>query len=176
MLNLSIRFLILVVIFVLQGCTPTFDWRLVKPQDAKLSLLMPAKPSYFSRDIQLKTHRLQLQMTAAEVKQLQFAIAYAKLDQSQAVLSEQLKTELLDSLKLGMLKNIQAKQFEPVNQTHPHNTLVALGVAPNGQAIKMVARFLIHQDHLVQMIVMGEAKQMSKDMLDMYFDSLQLGA
>lgn len=167
-------FALLLLTFSLSACTPKFDWREVRNTDVPLSILMPAKPSSYSREMQVDTKKIALQMTAADAGQLSFAYAYAQLDhvdQSERTIQQE---KLLAILKMGMLKNIRAQQFELGDARHPKNTLVASGQAANGQTIKMVARFFSHGPWVIQVIVMGNEKEMTPEILDMYFGSLNL--
>ncbi|MBI3711391.1 MAG: hypothetical protein HY253_00275 [Burkholderiales bacterium] len=165
---------LLLLTFILSACTPKFDWREVRNSEVPLSVLMPAKPSSFTRDMQLDGLKIALQMTAADVDQLSFALAYAKLDNADVMSLEADQEKLLDALKTGMLKNIHASQFEAGDARYPKNTLVAVGQSANGQSIKMVARFFRHGPWVFQILVMGNERAMSPDVLDMYFGSLKL--
>lgn len=165
---------LLLLTFALSACTPKFDWREVRNSDVPLSVLMPAKPSSYTRDMQLDGIKVALQMTAADVDQLSFALAYAKLDHADAASLESNQEKLLNALKAGMLKNIHASQFEAGDARHPKNTLVATGQSANGQSIKMVARFFRHGSWVIQILVIGNEKAMSPEVLDMYFGSLKL--
>lgn len=168
------HFLVLLLLsFSLLACTPKFDWREVRNTEVPLRVLMPAKPSSFARDMQLDGLKLALQMTAADAGQLSFALAYTKLENATAQGLEADQEKCLRALKAGMLKNIHANQFETGDARHPKNTLVAKGQSANGQEIKLVARFFRHGPWVFQMLVMGNEKAMSPEVLDMYFDSLQ---
>lgn len=167
-------FTVLLLSFILAACTPKFDWREVRNSELPLRVLMPAKPSSFTREMRLDDMNVRLQMTAADVDQLSFAFAYAKLDNSDAANLGLNQEKLLTALKTGMLKNIHASQFEAGGARHPKNTLVATGQSANGTKISMVARFFRHGPWVVQLVVMGNEKAMSPEVLDMYFGSLTL--
>ncbi len=169
------RFLALLLLTViLSACTPKFDWREVRNAEVPLSILMPAKPSSYTREMQLDGIKVALQMTAADAGQVSFALAYAKLDHLDTANLEANQEKVLNALKTGMLKNIHASQFEVADARHPKNTLVAMGQSANGQAIKLVARFFRHGPWVFQILVMGNEKAMSPEVLDMYFGSLKL--
>lgn len=167
-------FALLLLIFSLSACTPKFDWREVRNADIPLSILMPAKPSSYTREMQVDNMKIALQMTAADAGQLSFAYAYAKVDQVETLNKDILQEKVLAILKVGMLRNIHANQFEVADARHPKNTVVATGQSANGNTIKMVARFLSHGPWVLQIVVMGNEKAMTPEILDMYFGSLNL--
>ncbi len=161
------------LVFALTGCSPKFDWREVKNSEVAFSILMPAKPNSYSRDLRFSDQKLALHMTAAEVDQLSFAVAYTQLNSSDLQNKNLNQEKLLNLLKEGMLKNIQASQFKLADERHPKDTLIAVGVSPKGKEIKMVAKFLQHGSWVIQIVVIGDEKKMSTDILDMYFGSFK---
>jgi hypothetical protein len=168
-------FIVIFCFFLLSACSPKFDWREVRMNDAPISVLMPGKPASHARDVDLNGIKVKMQMTAVDVNQISFAVAYAKLDQTDTSLSlEQKKQQALEAMKQGMLKNIQGTLLEKNTPELPKNTIAALGKAQNGKAVKFVGRFVIQGPWIIQAVMIGEEKFFDPEVLDMFFGSLKL--
>lgn len=174
-------FLVLVCYLSISACTPKFDWREVRMNDAPITLLMPGKPASHAREVDLNGLKVQMQMTAVDVHQISFALAYAKLDlidpNTRAEISSEQKNQkqqfALEAMKQGMLKNIQGTIIENSDASLPKNTIVALGKSQNGQAIKFIGRFTIQGPWIIQAVMIGDEKSFNPDVVDMFFSSLK---
>ena len=62
---------------LLAGCNPTYNWREVASQDGRFTALFPAKPTTFTRPVDVDGMRVQMTMTAAEVDGATFAVGTA---------------------------------------------------------------------------------------------------
>ncbi|MFC0350566.1 hypothetical protein [Undibacterium danionis] len=170
-------FIAICCLFLLTACSPKFDWREVRMNDAPISLLMPGKPASHAKEVNLNGIKVKMQMTAVDVNQISFALAYAKLDMLDSKLNQeqisQLQQQALDAMKQGMLNNIQGKLIENNTAALPKNTVAALGKTHNGQAVKLIGRFTIQGPWLIQAIMIGEEKSFKPEVVDMFFDSLK---
>lgn len=180
--NLLKSISIILIALGITACTPKFDWREIRNADAPFIATFPGKPATHSRDIELDGIKVKLHMTAADVNQLSFAIAYAKIENNDKSLQAQQQQRALSAMQAGMLKNIQgtivqASTSSGANSSHhssPKNTITAIGKKQNGQAIKMLARFTQHGPWVMQIVMMGEEKAFTPDIADMFFDSIKL--
>jgi hypothetical protein len=160
-------------IFSIAACSPKFDWREIRNNDAPFVAMFPGKPASHSRDIDLDGIKVKLHMTAADVNQISFSIAYAKLENNDKNLQALNQQRVLSAMQTGMLKNIQGTIVQPTPADSPKNTLTAIGKAQNGKAIKMLARFTQQGPWVVQVIMMGDEKSMSPEVTDMFFGSIK---
>lgn len=70
---------------LLGACSPTFNWREIRPESASLAALMPCKPEMATRPVPLLGQPTELHMHSCETGGLTFAVAWADLtDASQA--------------------------------------------------------------------------------------------
>ena len=60
---------------LLAACQPTFDWRMVHPQHAALSALLPCKPQRAERSVELDGQTVLMEMLSCETGGAQFSIA-----------------------------------------------------------------------------------------------------
>ncbi|MFZ6818861.1 hypothetical protein [Undibacterium sp. Ji22W] len=167
--------LILITLLGINACTPKFDWREFRSQDAPIIALFPGKPASHVREVDLDGIKVNLHMTAADVNQISFAIAYAKIEDKSVdqpmLLAQQQRA--LSAMQAGMLKNIQATITQPTPTDAPKNTITAIGKSQNGQAIKLVARFTQHGPWIVQAVMLGNDKAFTPEVMDMFFGSLK---
>lgn len=155
------------------ACSPKFDWREVRNNEAPFTATFPGKPASHSRDIELDGIQLKLHMTAVDVNQTSFAIAYAKIENTDKNLQVQIQQRALSAMQIGMLKNIQANIVQPTPVDAPKNTITAIGKNQSGQPIKMIARFTQQGPWIIQAVMMGESKSFTPEIADMFFGSIQ---
>lgn len=163
------------MMFCLCACTPKFDWREVRNEENFFQILMPGKAASASREINLNGIKATMYMTATDVQNLSFSVAYVKLDGADLDQEAQKKQQevAFEAMKTGMLNNIQGQWKTSSEVSLPKNTLLAYGQRTNGQKIKMLAKFENRNPYLVQIIMLGEDKAFNKDAAEMFFDSFK---
>jgi hypothetical protein len=151
-------------ILMLLACSPQFDWREVRGNDAPFRVLMPAKPASFSRDMQLAGLTLNMQMTAADAAGVNFAVGSVRLDDpgKAGVVAE--------AMKDGMLKNIQGR-----SRKRPAAPTVSLKCREITRwRSSHYGRPLHHTRTTVyQVIAIGPAKKLKQDVIDTYMSSFK---
>lgn len=158
--------LLIAALVLLGGCFPKFDWREVRGSDAPYSVLMPAKPASLTQVIKLNQLDVSMQMSAADVDGISFAVGCVKIpDTSQA-------DTILAAMKQGMLTNIHATVTKETQQNG--DEIEASGQLPNGESVKLVARFVARQGWAYQVIMVGKAKAMKPEVIDTFMTSFKL--
>jgi hypothetical protein len=76
-------------------------------------------------------------------------------------------------MQIAMLKNIQGQVIQPAPAESPKNTMTAMGKTPNGQPVKMLARFTQHGSWVIQVVMIGEEKSFTPEVADMFFGSIK---
>ena len=158
-------------ILTLTACSPKFDWREVRANDAHFVILMPAKPATLSRPIDLNGTPVTMTMTAAEVDGVSFALGTAELAdaaKAQAALS---------AMKTAMVKNIngsirQEKPLPAIPDTAIE--LEASGTGTDGQPRLLLARFVARDKRVYQAVVIGREKNVSREAADTFLTSFKL--
>jgi hypothetical protein len=160
----------------LSACSPTYDWREVRGTDAPFTILLPAKPASFSRDINLDGQQVMMTMTAAEVNGVTYAVGTALLPDSEKAHGA------LTSMKSALVKNIagsikREKSSEDKSAGTTSIEIDASGVsATNGgaQPMRLVARFVAKEKRVYQVIIVGSEKAVVQDAIDTFFTSFKL--
>lgn len=77
------RFFLLVVVLcsspLLHGCSPTFNWRDVRPDQTPLVALFPCKPDRSVRAVSLAAKDVTMTMLSCDAGGITFALAYADM-------------------------------------------------------------------------------------------------
>ncbi len=160
----------------LAACSPRFDWREVHNLEGHFAILFPAKPVSHSKEIHLGEQKFKMSMQAADVEAIYFAVAYVDVQSAglapEVVASEQDK--VLAAMKLGMLNNIHGQWQAQLPAFVPKQVVMARGQLENGRKLLLFARFIQHQDQVVQVVMLGEEARMKPEIVEMFFTSFQL--
>ncbi len=157
----------------LAGCAPELNWREVPGKDATYSVLLPAKPASHSRTVDLNGLSVEMDMTGAEVGELSFAVASARIpDPAQ-------QATALVAMQTAMLRNIGATQHSEKRVTLKGGVqaseIVASGkAARDGRALQMYARFATRGDRIFQAVAVGPQDRLSPEAADTFLTSLSL--
>jgi len=171
MLLILRRFLLISGVVMLSACSPKYNWREVHDDKLQFSVLMPQRPTSFSRHIDLDGTTVDMTMTAADIDGLSFAVGTATLaDAAQTA-------KALQSMRTALLNNIHGKlQTTPViPPTTDRNTidLVATGEA-NAHPLLLMARFVAKDKQIYQVLIMGNPSQLTTDNIETFFSSFKL--
>ncbi|MDO9419097.1 MAG: hypothetical protein Q7T66_00405 [Herminiimonas sp.] len=165
-------------LLLLSACSPKYDWREIRSDNAPYVIALPTKPTTHTRDIDLKDIKVSMTMVASEVDGVTFAVGSAELpDATQAQVS-------LAAMKTAMINNIggTVKQEKVLTMPQSINApgtialteIEALGATANGQNRILFARFLAKEKRVYQLIVVGSEKSISRDVVTTFFSSFKL--
>lgn len=163
---------------VLSACSPKFNWRDYRGTDAPYTALFPAKPSTFSRPIDLNGMKITMSMTATEIDGTTFAIGSAEVpDAAMAqVALEAMKTALVKNIN-GTVNNEKSAAAASTNAgVAEHNasiTVVASGTR-SGVPVLLNGRFLAKNKHIYQVIVLGPEKNSTPESVSTFLDAVKL--
>lgn len=171
-----------VALLMLTACSPQYDWRQIQGEGAPFSIAMPAKPTTFSRQIDLHGTAVRMTMTAAEIGSNTFAIGTAELpDAIQAQRSLQaMQTALVNNIA-GTIR--QQKVSLLPRSTQPQTGAIAIteieAVSANQQAIAgqpriLYARFAADDKRIYQLVATGPEQSMTRDLALHFFTSFRL--
>lgn len=166
--------LVLFCLVTLSACFPTFDWRDVRGVDAPYTILMPAKPTQFSREITLADNVLTMQMSACDVSGISFAVGAVKLSDTSK------GSAVLAAMKKGMVSNIRksagqdAASAQDSADSAGQERVEVEASAPNGDKLKLVGRFLIRGEWAYQVVMLGSSKKMTETVIDTYLTSFKV--
>ncbi|MDP5009257.1 MAG: hypothetical protein NWQ13_09835 [Glaciimonas sp.] len=161
---------------LLSACSPAFNWRQVQSNDAPYSVMLPAKPATFTREVDLDGIKINMTMMAAEVENTVFAVGSAKVADTQhtAVVLQAIKTALLKNIN-GRIK--VEKTTAQRNNADTRNSIVieAVGTDTKGQATSLFAHLQSKNQQIYQVMVIGpeNGKAVSRDNIDTFMESFK---
>jgi len=155
------------------ACSPSWNWREVKSNDAPFSVLLPAKPASHSRSIDLNGMTVTMLMTAAEVDGVTFAVGSIQLPDATKTAAT------LNAMELAMINNIHGevreKKIIPLEDHVTATQIIAVGQAGNNpQKLLLAARFVSKGLWVHQVIALGPEKNYPPDTVDTFLTSFKL--
>jgi hypothetical protein len=149
----------------LSACSPKYDWRDYRSNDAPYAVLFPGKPATQTRGIKLDQLEVSMTMAAAEVDGVIFAVGSAQLPDAA------LAPAAVEAMKTALVNNIGASVAG--NKSAAAGTLDVEG-SRNGEPMRLIGRFVAKDKRIYQVIVMGSAKNIEQDNVDTYLSSFKL--
>lgn len=144
----------------LSACSPRFDWREVHGVRVPFSVLLPAKPTSSSRQVDLAGMPVTMTMTAADVDDVVFAVGSAELPDAAAAV------RALEAMKAGLARNVGGTiRRESVSSGGTVIDLEAAGTPGNGdeQPRLLIARLIAVDQRVYQLAVAGKEKAVSRE-------------
>jgi hypothetical protein len=178
LLSLSVPCGLAVAVCVLAAaCSPTFNWREVRPDNTALTALLPCKPDKASKTVPLAGRPTELAMLGCETGGATFAIAVADIgDAGQAA-------DVLARWQAATLANMQAPQSGAGGGTTvaplklpgaaAAATLVtASGKQPGGAAVASRAAYFSQGTQVFQAVIY--APSINSEVAETFFSGLKL--
>lgn len=162
-------------VLLLGACSPKFNWREVRSKDAPYSVLLPAKPSTFSRPIDLDGLPLKMTMTAAKVDDAVFAVGSATVPDAAKAQAA------LIAMKTALVKNINGTVRSEKSTAAASNAqglsasidVEAVGTTPGGKPEVLFGHFVSKDNEIYQVIVMGPEKAVSRENVETFISSFK---
>jgi hypothetical protein len=153
--------------FTLVACSPKYDWRDYRSNDAPYAVLFPAKPATQTRSIKLDQLDVSMTMSAADIDGVVFAVGSAQLaDAAQAPAA-------IEAMKTAMLKNINATITSSKMLSNGALEIEASGTE-RGQAMRLIGRFIAKDKRIYQVIVIGPARNIDAEPVETFLTSFKL--
>jgi hypothetical protein len=163
---------------MVSACSPKFDWRDYRSNEAPYAVLFPAKPATQTRSISLGGEQVKMQMAAAEVDGVTFAVGSAEMAdaaKAQAAILA-MKTAMVSNIAATITSEKQASAAAASGGTSTQQTSMAVEAkgSRNGEAMLLSGRFMAKDKRVYQVVAIGREKQMDKDAVDTFLSSFKL--
>ncbi|MDO9405376.1 MAG: hypothetical protein Q7T87_15185 [Polaromonas sp.] len=182
----SFRFPVLVLAAVLAGvmagCSPAFNWRDARFDDAELTALLPCKPDRASRPQAIGGATVTLSMMGCEAGGAMFAVVMADAGDASRVARLQADWQ---AVTLANIRAMPVGAGDPGSATHaaplrvggadaaPGPVLVtARGQGADGQVVMSQAAYFSRGSRVFQAVVYAE--KMNPDAAEAFFSGLRL--
>lgn len=170
------RAALLAALLTLSACSPTFNWRELRPEGTPLLALMPCKPDRATRRVPLTGALTDLHMHSCEAGGLRFALAWADVGEGEK------QAQALAAWRRASLHAIRAAPGATDAATTDWSVAVAgastvLGVATQGQdaqgrTVHTRMAYFTHGTQLFQAALYGAS--LPDAVVATYFEGLRL--
>ncbi|MEO6016936.1 MAG: hypothetical protein ABIP46_06745 [Polaromonas sp.] len=167
--------------FSLQACSPVFNWREVRPDNTRFSLLLPCKPDTAQKTVPLGGRPTALAMLGCDAGGATFAVAVADigdataagpvLAQWQALTLANMKAPPPGAPGLAGATQVQALKLTGAGIQPPAVLVKAQGQRADGTAVSGQAAYFAQGSQLFQVVVY--AGKLAPDVADTFFSSLK---
>lgn len=164
----------------LSACSPAWDWREIRSEDAGFQVLLPAKPVSMSRPIELDGLKVTMTMTGARVGETTFTVGAVELPDASPATREKATA----AMRAGMVRNLRGHETAAVTvevpvvdaagrriASEPASRVEVDGTASE-KPVHMSATFVSRGDHAWQAVMMGPSHDAENAKL--FHDSLRI--
>lgn len=161
---------------VVTACSPKFDWREIHDGNSSYTVLMPAKPSELSRNIQLGEQSVTMHMTATQIDGVSFAVGAAKM--SDATTAQMTISIIKNALIQKMAGHITHEKTSVANTDGKitfNDEFDAVSSAPNMTVspTHMLGRLVARDAWVFQVLVVGPEKNIDKNAVEIFLTSFK---
>jgi len=156
---------------LLAGCSPKYNWRDYASPDAPYRVMFPAKPSTFTRTIDLDGMQVAMTMTAAEIDGATFAVGAAEAPDAARAQAA------LEAMQVALVRNIGAtvtSQYTTVDNNGRATRDVDASGTRNGVKMHLVGHFESRGKRFYQVIAIGKADALPAEQVEQFITSFKL--
>ena len=155
----------------LAACNPTFNWRDVRPEDTRLSLLMPCKPDKAQRTVPMVGQPVALNVLSCDAGGVTFAVALADVKEASkaAVALAHWQSAALANMKAA--PNTPGGAFKLTGLASGAVMVKATGQRADGQPISSQAAYFAQGSMVFQAVMY--ANNIAPDVADTFFSGLK---
>ena len=156
----------------LTACSPTLNWREVRPEGTALSLLLPCKPDKAEKQVPLGSTPTALRMLGCDAGGLTFAIAAADVAISAQVPAILLAWQQLTlaNMKAAKADSIQTLKVAGANSA-PAVWVKATGLRADGSPVVGHAAYFAQGATVFQAVIYGA--EVKPDVAETYFSGMK---
>lgn len=163
---------LLAALLTVAACSPTYNWREVRPEGTRLALLLPCKPDKAEKTVPLGGRDTPLAMLGCETGGATFAVAVADLGPA-ANAADVLGQWQRLSLAAIQATAPQARPLKLPGATGPVQVVSAEGVRADGAPVRFSAAWFAQGSQVFQVVMLGAAPAPPADAIETFFSSLR---
>lgn len=156
------------------ACTPTLNWRDVRPEGAGLQVLFPCRPAVHARQVALATVTVEMTLYACNAGGATYAVGFADVGHAQHV------EPALTQLWVAAARNIGARGAHAVAPLHIEGTTLHAqagrqafaGRLADGQHVQEQAAVFARGTQVFQVTMVGA--QLDVEAIETFFGALRL--
>ena len=155
------------VLVLLLGCSPEFNWRELSVAEDRAVVAFPAKVLTEQRQIQIDGLQLAFSLSAANVGPAVFAVGYAALPDGLGEAAQR-------SLTRALLTSLFASSGQVPTQEALEGRAFQLDTVVAKQPSLLMARVLVHRGMLIQVVASGPSQALPREQATEFIRSLVL--
>ncbi len=167
------RFLIhaAVAMAVLTACSPTFNWRDVRPDGTRLALLLPCKPDKAQRTVPMGSQPTDMNLLSCDAGGVTFAVSTADVQDAAktATILAQWQSATLTHMKADA--PVTRNAFKLPGLASGAVLVKAMGQRANGQGVSSQAAYFAQGTQVFQAVMYAD--KISPDVADTFFSGLK---
>lgn len=164
----------LVTLLALAGCSPTFNWRDVRPNGAGVQLMLPCKPDAHARQVRLGEDEVRLELHACRAGEITWALAWVDVGRPERVAPALAELRRSAATNLGVEDQGRELTWSVPGATPgPGSARVALqGRLPDGSAIRGELALFAGGTRVYQATCLGTT--LPPEQVETFFGSLRV--
>ncbi len=159
------------------ACSPTLDWRQVRPEGSTLEAMFPCKPVSHARRLALAGAETEMSMLACTAGGSTYAVSFADVKEPARVGSA------LAELRGAALANVRGEARRSVPAAVPGMTpnaraerLSVEGRLPDGRAVRQESAFFVHATRVYQASIVSAGEAPQAEAVEAFFSGLRLSS
>jgi hypothetical protein len=163
----------LIALALLCACSPTLDWREVRPEGSGLVALFPCKPSTDARTVTLDGARVRMLLTSCRAGDTTWALAFADVADPSRVASALAELRAASEANFGAkAQPVGPLQVNGMTPNPQAQRMRLQGKLPDGQAVTLETGFFSRGARVFQASAMGAT--LGSESVANFFESLKL--
>ena len=167
---------LLVALLGVHGCSPTFNWRELRPQGTPLQALMPCKPEHATRSVPLAGASVAMNLHSCDAGGLSFAVAWVELGDPRRVEAALVEWPRASMAALrqdpALAERPEARWDFRLQGASRTVGLAVQGTGPQGQAVQVRTAYFAQGSQVFQAVVYGQ--RLPTDVTTTFFEGVHL--
>jgi hypothetical protein len=165
--------LFLAALTALPACSPTLNWREVRPEGTRLALLLPCKPDKAQKIVPLGGPATPLSMLGCDAGGATFAVAVADLGDAAkaAPVLAQWQSLTLANMKAGVAPQVSPLKLPGAAALPPASLVKAEGHGPDGKPVSGQAAYFAQGSQVFQVVMYSP--RIAPEVAETFFSSLK---
>jgi hypothetical protein len=159
-------------LLLLAACSPSLDWRELRPEDSGAVAMFPCRPASHAREVMLAGSRVTLTLHACSAGDTTWALAFAELGDPARIgpAPEELLAAAVANLSAGAARPLALKVDGAT--PHPHAQRVAFeGRLPDGRAMQEQVAVFTKGTRIFQATALGP--RLPEEGMEVFFGGLR---
>jgi hypothetical protein len=174
-MRLRTRLPILSLACALVACTPTLDWRTVRPESSGLEALFPCKPAGHARKLTLAGEAVEMTLYACTAGGATYAVGFADVGQPQRVERALAELSAAAALNIGAAGSPAAPlRVEGMTPNPQAGRLSLAGQLADGQRVEEQVAVFARGTRVYQATMVGA--KLDAEAVEAFFGALRLPA